>query len=234
ADPGRLRPLAGVGAEGLDAAAGRGVVVRRDQAGAGVVRHPARDRVQAGEEGPRAGLEGGRSRGQLPGRHPRRGGGAGVPARGTAPMSWPLPTEFNEAVQTPSLAFADPDLRAGQATVGPLGLPLPRSGNFADVYQIRGANGRDWAVKCFTRPVPGLDDRYRKVGEALAKAGLPFTVGFTYLAEGIKVRGRWLPALKMEWVEGLLLNQFVRENAGNPAALEGLLRSWVKLCQKLR
>jgi hypothetical protein len=149
-------------------------------------------------------------------------------------MNWPLPTEFNEAVQTPTLAFADPDLKTGQATVGPMGLPLPRSGNFADVYQIRGANGRDWAVKCFTRPVPGLDDRYRKVGAALAKADLSFTVGFTFLGEGIKVRGRWLPALKMEWVEGLLLNQFVRENAGSPAALLGLLRSWVKLCQKLR
>ena len=134
-------------------------------------------------------------------------------------MSWPLSQEFNEAVQNPATAFADPDLKGGEAVVGATGLPLPRSGNFADVYQVRGADGRDWAVKCFTRPVAGLDERYAKPSTPhLGKAGLPFTVGFTFLAEGIRVRGQWYPVVKMEWVEGLPLNQFVRENlqAGRP------------------
>ena len=148
-------------------------------------------------------------------------------------MSWPLPHEFNEAVQTPTLAFADPDLKAGQAVVGASGLPLPRSGNFADVYQIRSA-GRDWAVKCFTRPAVGMDERYRKIGAALAQLNQPFTIGFTFLTEGVRVGGRWLPAVKMEWVEGLLLNQFVRENAGKPAVLDGLGAMWSRLCKRLR
>src|SRR5437868_6962548 len=126
-------------------------------------------------------------------------------------MSWPLPQDFNEAVQTPALAFDDPDLKAGQPVVGPQGLPLPRSGNFADVYQVRGADGRDWAVKCFTRPVVGLDFRYQKVGDTLAHEKLPFTVPFTFLPKGILVGGEWRPAVKMEWVNGLLLNQCVRE-----------------------
>jgi WD40 repeat protein len=149
-------------------------------------------------------------------------------------MNWPLPTEFNEAVQTPSLVFADPDLKAGTPVVGATGLPLPRAGNFADVYQIRGADGRDWAVKCFTRPVTGLDERYQKVGEALAAAKLPFTVRFQFLADGIRVRGEKRPAVKMEWVDGLLLNQFVRDNAAKPAALDALLVIWVRMCRKLR
>src|SRR5438132_1652911 len=102
-------------------------------------------------------------------------------------MRWPLPQDFNEAVQTPSEAFADPDLKAGRPVVGPTGLPLPRSGNFADVYQFLGADGRSWAVKCFTRPVSGLAERYARVAETLAKANLPFGVAFTYLAEGIRV-----------------------------------------------
>src|SRR6478752_3191535 len=149
-------------------------------------------------------------------------------------MNWPLPLDFNEAVQTPATAFSDSDLKAGKVVVGPTGLPLPRSGNFADVYQLRGADGREWAVKCFTRAVTGLDTRYQKIGDALAKAKLPFAVGFTFLNEGVKVRGKWMPALKMEWVDGLLLNQMVRENAGNPAVLDGLLAMWVKLCKRLR
>lgn len=148
-------------------------------------------------------------------------------------MRWPLSQDFNEAVQCPGLSFADPDLKGGRAVVGARGLPLPRSGNFADVYQFRTA-GRDFAVKCFTRPVVGLDQRYEQVGRALAKANLPFTVAFTYLDEGIRVAGAWRPVVKMDWVDGLQLNQFVGANAGNPAALDALLRLWVRLGRRLR
>ncbi|QJW93271.1 BUD32 family EKC/KEOPS complex subunit [Frigoriglobus tundricola] len=149
-------------------------------------------------------------------------------------MSWPLSHEFNEAVQHPRTAFADPDLQSTEAVVGATGLPLPRSGNFADVYQMRGADKRDWAVKCFTRPVVGLAERYARVSEALAAANFPFTVGFRFLAEGIRVGGQWRPVVTMEWVEGLLLNQVVRENAARPAVLAALGLMWVKLCKRLR
>ena len=75
-------------------------------------------------------------------------------------MGWPLSQDYNEAVQNPRTSFGDPDLKGGEAVHGPLGLPLPRSGNFADVYQIRGADGRMWALKCFTRPAAKLRERY--------------------------------------------------------------------------
>ncbi len=149
-------------------------------------------------------------------------------------MSWPMSQDFNEAVQNPRTAFSDPDLKSGEAVVGAHGMPLPRSGNFADVYQLRGPDGRDWAVKCFTRPVVGLAERYARISETLASSGLPFTVEFTYLAEGILVAGAWRPVLKMAWVEGLLLNQVMRENANNPTVLAALGQMWVKLCKRLR
>src|SRR5262245_27459307 len=72
---------------------------------------------------------------------------------GVSLMSWPLSQDYNEAIQSPGRNFADPDLRGGEVAVNPLGLPLPCSGNFADVYQVRGADGQRWAVKCSTRAV---------------------------------------------------------------------------------
>jgi hypothetical protein len=149
-------------------------------------------------------------------------------------MSWPLSHDFNEAIQNPQLVFTDPDLKGAEAVVGARGLPLPRSGNFADVYQLRGTDGRDWAVKCFTRPVVGLAQRYARVSEALEHAKLPFVVGFSFLPEGMLVAGARRPVVKMEWVEGLLLNQVVRENAGRPAVLAALGQMWVRLCKRLR
>jgi hypothetical protein len=149
-------------------------------------------------------------------------------------MQWPLPQEFNEAVQNPGAAFSDPDLRAGLPVVGPHGLPLPHSGNYADVYQFLGPDGRSWAVKCFTRPVAGLAERYAAVADALAAAALPFGVAFTFLPAGVRVRGAWRPVVKMEWVEGRPLNLVVEENLGRPAVLAKLCDRWGRLCSHLR
>ncbi len=149
-------------------------------------------------------------------------------------MSWPLSQDYNEAIQSPARNFTDADLRGGEVAVNVLGLPLPCSGNFADVYQVRGPDGARWAVKCFTREAAGLGQRYEAISRHLRQAKLPFTVDFSYLEEGIRVRGRWYPVLKMQWVEGLPLNQFVGRYADRPAYLEALLQIWLRLSKYLR
>jgi hypothetical protein len=121
-------------------------------------------------------------------------------------IAWPLSQDYNEAVQSPTTNFADADLRRGKTACNALGIPLPCSGNFADVYQVRCPDDQRWAVKCFTREVAGLHQRYDAISRHLRQAKLPFTVDFSYLDDGIRVRGRWYPVLKMEWVEGLTLN----------------------------
>ena len=95
-------------------------------------------------------------------------------------MNWPTSQDYNEAIQNAASSFSDPGLKGGEVTVNAMGLPVPRSGNFADVYQFKGGDGKMWAVKCFTRKVAGLQERYAQIDEHLAKAKLPFTVGFKY------------------------------------------------------
>lgn len=149
-------------------------------------------------------------------------------------MPWPLSQDYNEAIQDPRSALADPDLREGQPVTGPLGVPMPRSGNFADVYEFLGANGNRYAIKCFTREVPGLRDRYSEISKCLAQLKLPFMVDFQYQDRGICIRDQWYPVLKMQWVEGFLLNEFVRNNLDKPNLLEGLCQIWVRMGKRLR
>ena len=149
-------------------------------------------------------------------------------------MGWPTSQDYNEAIQNASSCFSDPDLKKGEVTLNAIGLPVPRSGNFADVYQFKGADGKMWAIKCFTRKVAGLQERYAKIDEHLSRASFPFTVGFKYLVEGIRIRAEWFPLLKMEWVEGFTLNEFVRANAGKPNYLHALMQMWGKLSALLR
>ncbi|MHB1423283.1 MAG: bifunctional ornithine acetyltransferase/N-acetylglutamate synthase [Gemmataceae bacterium] len=149
-------------------------------------------------------------------------------------MNWPNATDYNAAVQNPQLCFRDDDLRQGQVVGDLFGLPLPHSGNFADVYQILGGNGQSWAVKCFTRPVAGLRPRYHAISEHLRQTQRAFMVEFYFLDEAIRIRDQWLPLVKMRWVEGLRLNEFVRDQLLKPVLLERLAQMWVRLAQELR
>jgi WD40 repeat protein len=58
-------------------------------------------------------------------------------------MPWPLSQDYNEAIQCPQLCFRDPELRQGEASCNAIGIPMPRSGNFADVQLTSGKQGVD-------------------------------------------------------------------------------------------
>jgi formylglycine-generating enzyme required for sulfatase activity len=148
-------------------------------------------------------------------------------------MAWPLSQDYNEAIQDPATSFGDADLKQGEAATNALGIPMPRSGNFADVYEVTTPRGK-WAIKCFTRQIPGLRERYKEVSAYLKQSPLPFMVDFTYLEQGIRVRGEWYPVLKMQWVEGFNLNQFVKDNLERPQILDVLCQIWAKLAARLR
>jgi WD40 repeat protein len=149
-------------------------------------------------------------------------------------MPWPHSQDYNEAIQNPATSFSDAELRQGHVVTNAQGLPMPCSGNFADVYQMRCPDGSRWAVKCFTRGNVGLRERYQEISAWLRKVKLPFTVDFSYLEQGIRVAGKWHPVLKMQWVEGLTLNQFVAQNLDKPAMLEALVQIWGKMAKYLR
>lgn len=153
-------------------------------------------------------------------------------------MAWPTSVDYNEAIQSPDHCFDDADLKAAEVACNQLGLPAPCTGNFADVYRLTSAAGRSWAVKCFTREVPDLQDRYRAISSHLDRArqrgGLPFLVEFRYLDKGIRVRGKWHPALKMDWVQGEHLNAFVQKYLDKPKILSSLGAVWLRLCRDLR
>jgi hypothetical protein len=150
-------------------------------------------------------------------------------------MGWPLAQDYNEAIQDPSLCFADDDLRSGQVATNALGIPMPRSGTFADVYELRSADSRRrWAVKCFTRAMPRQRERYAAISAHFRAAPLRCIVDFHYLEQGIRMHGAWFPVLKMDWVEGLLLNDFVRRHLARPAMLAALSRLWARLARRLR
>jgi WD40 repeat protein len=147
---------------------------------------------------------------------------------------WPEPVEYAEAVQSPQTSFNDPELQSATAEMAMLG-PLVCSGNFASVYHLIAADGqRSWAIKCFTKRVTGQQSRYQRISQHLESAKLQCAVDFQYQPKGIRIRGEWFPILKMDWVDGLTLFDFVDQNIDDHRYIGRLYSIWLRLEPYLR
>jgi WD40 repeat protein len=140
-------------------------------------------------------------------------------------VNWPSPNDYQEAIQSPRVCFKMPDLKAGTVVCTNLGLPRVASGNFASVYKI--TNGSQaWAVRCFLRQVSDQQRRYSLLSNHLQGRYLSTLVGFEYIIEGILVKGRWYPIVKMDWVEGEPLHAYVKQRLNDKRALDDLVKQW--------
>ena len=147
---------------------------------------------------------------------------------------WPSMTDYQEALQSPSITFTSTELRSGTAVENNLGLPRPICGTFASVYELVDGRRR-WAVKCFLRNTPDLHERYWKISNHLLKCRrLGYFVEFEYQQEAIRVRGDLFPLVKMDWIEACQLNTFIEENLSRPSALAKLSTRWDRLVVDLK
>jgi len=148
-------------------------------------------------------------------------------------MRWPDPTDYNDAIQIPSAFLNDPELKQCEVAADASGLPRVASGNFASVYRLN-HDGQSWAVKCFLRNIPERHERYKRITEAVAQSDIPYLISCEYQDKGICIGNNWFPILKMPWLEGLQLNEFVERYVSHPRALEVIALEWLKVVRGLR
>jgi hypothetical protein len=141
--------------------------------------------------------------------------------------SYPSADEYQRALNTPALCFEDADLRRGTPRLSRWGLPVAWSGQFATVFRLETPSGPR-AVRCFTAQVSDHQARYAALHDHLLRRDAPMLADFTFLPRGIRVAGRWLPMVKMEWVEGQPLDRVVEEAAleGDKRRLHELAAAW--------
>jgi hypothetical protein len=138
---------------------------------------------------------------------------------------WPSPGDYSAAIQNPHHCFADPALAGGQVYTNRFGLPVGASGNFAVVYQLR-SGAQVFAVRCFIRPVTNQQQRYDALSQHLHGIWLPALVDYTYLPQGIRVRGQWYPVVRMAWIAGQQLHQYIEDHLRHSQRLERLAIQW--------
>lgn len=151
-------------------------------------------------------------------------------------MTLPRGDEYQEAVQNPSFAFSDPALQNAKYETDTWGLPKPFSGGFTTTYHFSSKPlNAAWAVRCFTRNVPGLQERYRAI-EGVTKR-FPFLVNTECQNNGIRIKGNYFPIIKMDWVEGLPLNEYIEKHLNDTRVLVKIqndFRGIIRNCNSLR
>ncbi|MGB6065780.1 MAG: hypothetical protein WBG50_13325 [Desulfomonilaceae bacterium] len=152
-------------------------------------------------------------------------------------MSWPQIDEFRNAMLTPR-NLLDVELSSGEVVKNKLGLPMPWAGGIAIAYKVK-AVGKNWAVRLFKAETDHLIS-YNMISEALnrlpvwSKARSYFTK-FKYLSSGIDVPAyrtdplNPYPIVKMEWVQGQRLDQWVRDHLSDSVALTKLAEKWLAM-----
>jgi hypothetical protein len=83
-----------------------------------------------------------------------------------------------------------------------------------------------FAVRCFIRPVTNQQQRYDALSQHLHGIWLPALVDYAYLPQGIRVRGQWYPVVRMAWIAGQQLHQYIEDHLRHSQFLERLAVQW--------
>ena len=106
------------------------------------------------------------------------------------------------------------------------------SGSFAVVFKAL-ENNKEIAIRCFIGSDNDYVERYRKIDNYLRNIDESWKVNIQFLDNEIKVDGKYYPVLKMDWVDGVLLNKYIDNNLNNNDILSKLQKQFVKISNNL-
>ena len=152
-------------------------------------------------------------------------------------MNYPLISEYVEAIKMAEENFDE--LSYLRPVLDAEGQPVMSSGNFAVVFKMKDErDGKLYAVRCFHRDQEGRSESYRLIEEELKDVESPYLVSFRYMDKELFVDSSQtdeteFPILLMDWVEGITLDKYLRENLDDQYALEMLAYRFSQLAQWL-
>lgn len=153
-------------------------------------------------------------------------------------MSYPLITEYLQSV-----ASAEDNLDK-LAHLRPVlddhGEPYRSSGAFAVVFKMQDpASGKCYALKCFTEEQSGRAEAYRLIAEEVSAVDSPYITAVQYYDKELFVDSSCadeteFPVLLMDWVEGITMEQYIRENHQDSTKMQWLCYRFCRMAAWLR
>ena len=143
--------------------------------------------------------------------------------------------EIRKAIKRIDDTLKIPYLQGVQATKNKQGKDLlSYAGGYNVVYQLV-QQGKKWAFRVSTVSEPPLGkERLQKIDKYLKEKNLPYFVTFIYEEKAIEIKGELVDATLMEWIDGKLLKDYIKEHLNKPQELMLLADNFLKMCQNLQ
>ena len=111
-------------------------------------------------------------------------------------------------------------------------VPYAYGGGFSQVFKIN-KNDESWAFKVWVSEILEIKSRYNEISLYLNDCKLPYFLNFFYIEKGILVEDQFLDTLRMKWVDGHTLVEYISLNLGNTAVLEKLAEDFLVMVKEL-
>lgn len=137
------------------------------------------------------------------------------------------------AIKNLDIFLKVPALKGAKARVNTNGVPFVFVGGFNMVFQLT-HNLKKWAFRVWYVPMGENEARYLKISKYLTDKNLPYFAEFIYDEEGLLVNGKLLDTIRMEWLDGLLLKEYIEKHLYEKPILEKLAEDFLKMSQDLK
>ncbi len=114
----------------------------------------------------------------------------------------------------------------------PIKVFLFGSGAYAAVFK-GSINGSNYAIRCFLTAEDETINRYKIICDRLKSIQSEWKTDCEFLDNEIQFNGKLYPVLKMEWLNGVLINQFVSNNITDNNILNELQKKLVAISDDL-
>lgn len=153
-------------------------------------------------------------------------------------MNYPLISEYVEAIKSAEISLKE--LNYLRPVLDEAGNPVMSSGNFAVVFKMQSNYPpyEYYALKCFTKEQAGRNEAYKKIREALKDIHSNYLVYFDYYENELFVDTKYadvneFPVLLMDWIEGVTLDNYIRQNINDQYILGVLAYRFSKMAEWL-
>jgi len=149
-------------------------------------------------------------------------------------MNYPTVGEYNQVIKAYGgrafRAFREIDIIPSRTS--PIKVFLFGSGAYAAVF--KGVlNGKTHALRCFLSAEEETLSRSKSICEYLSGRNESWLIDCEFIEEGIYVNGKSFPVIKMEWIDGVLINQFVSTNIDDNSVLSQLQGKLIAVAESL-
>jgi hypothetical protein len=152
-------------------------------------------------------------------------------------IEFPSADDYVKAVQHPEHNFTSGELKTAHFPVHPLlGIPMPASGSSAVVFKAM-VGGEEQALRFFTRRDVSSRGRYNALNHYFETCGIADCMAISrWFDDAIVVKGRTWPVVRMQWVNGRTLDQYIDGlvEDDNAPGIGALVIAWRNLLGRMQ